>query len=98
MTTVMHAPVDFQKSFMKFKRYMTLSDDEKRFLAELTRLNNDSVWGVAIKSVIADYSIEKFRQLVCQLMSQQHDDAKTMEAVLGKRGSDLLKKLRPCHI
>lgn len=93
--TTTFRPKNYELLFSKFKKPFMLSIDEYAFLAELRKVKNDSMWGLAIKSVIDNYSIERFRQLVCELLSQQSDDYMTLENIIGEKASKALLKLRP---
>lgn len=87
-------PVNYAKAFDYMKQYEFLTSKEQVLHDALLKVESDSFWGLAIRNVFIDYSIFKFRELVCELLSQEHDSPDVMYRILGKDAYDALLNLR----
>lgn len=56
---------------------------ESAALEMLRRVNTDSIWGEAIKKVLSNYSVARFRLLISSLLSQNDDNPTAMRRILG---------------
>jgi hypothetical protein len=63
---------------------LILSEKEKSFYQELKKVPCDSIWGLAIKNVLANPTPERFEHLIKELKSQTADCAETMMNILGE--------------
>jgi hypothetical protein len=86
-------PVDYSKAL--YKMGMPLSIVEEELKEAFRKVESNSLWGLAIRDMFVDYTDTKFRELVCELLSQCHDCPDTMYRILGKQSYDLLLKLKP---
>lgn len=86
-------PVDYAKAL--YKMGIPLTTDEQKLHDALLKVESESFWGLAIRDSFVDYSDTKFRELVCELMSQLHDSPNIMYRILGKDAYDALLKLKP---
>lgn len=69
---------------MIFPDYHKLNEREQRFFACLEAASSDSIWGLAIKNVVKDPTIDKYRRLICDLKAQRDDCSEIMLSILGK--------------
>lgn len=60
-----------------------LNENEQTAIDRLMAVNHDSIWGIAIRNVMAAFEVSKFRRLVCDLKSQNHDCPEVMKNILG---------------
>jgi hypothetical protein len=94
-------PVDYGKSYNKLKSTFDLSPDENDLLQKMKEIKHPtddrelSMYGQMIKNVIADFTIERFRNTVTTLLSQAYDNETTIELIIGRRCLQALKKLKP---
>ena len=86
-------PVDYSKAF--YKKNMPLNPIEQKLHDSLLTVSSESFWGIAIRDSFIDYTDTKFRELVCELLSQMHDSPDVMYRILGKEAYDLLNELKP---
>lgn len=70
-----------------------LTDNEKRFLNLLEDVSPESLWGLAISSVVADPKPMNVRRLICELKSQAHDCKDVMLSIIGEPGIQALNTL-----
>lgn len=68
---------------MQAKFKSQLSEREIKVFEQLSTLNSNSLWGLAITNVCADPDTYRFRDLVCQLKSQGNDNEEVMRCILG---------------
>jgi hypothetical protein len=73
-----------------FAGYHLLTLSEQTLFEKLQKVDSDSVWGMAIKNVCENANVLKFRKLVCQLLSQTHDEPYVMENILGSEAYQAL--------
>ena len=67
-----------------------LSESEQRFYMMIAEHEGESVWGYAIRKVIREQSISRFRQLICELKDQAEDEPDTMKAIIGHDAYEVL--------
>lgn len=60
-----------------------LNENEEQVIEMLKQLDHDSIWGIAIRNVMKAFEVSKFRRLVCDLKSQNHDCPEVMKNILG---------------
>lgn len=56
---------------------------EVKALEELKKVDHDSIWGLAVKSVMKQNDPIPFRRLISELKSQANDNAQVMKNILG---------------
>lgn len=85
-------PTDYSKAI--YKMGILLSPQEEKLKEALRKVENDGIWGIAIRNMFIDYTDTTFRELVCELLSQNADDEFTMYRILGNPAYELLIKLK----
>jgi hypothetical protein len=70
-----------------------LNAQERKFLACLEAVSDDSIWGTAISNVMKQPTVVKIRQLISDLKSQANDNREVMLNILGDTCYEQLKKL-----
>jgi hypothetical protein len=60
-----------------------LNQNEQVAAEKLKSIDHDSIWGIAIRNVMAAFEASKFRRLICDLKSQNHDCPEVMKNILG---------------
>lgn len=70
-----------------------LTEKEEQFLALLERVNDSSIWGVAISNVLNNPQPWKVRDLICELKSQAYDGVDVMKDILGEEAFNQLLEL-----
>lgn len=68
-----------------------LTENENAVLQELSKIENDSLWGIAIKNVVADPQPVRVLRLYYQLKSQACDNPQMMKNILGSAFNALIK-------
>lgn len=86
-------PVDYSKAL--YKMGIPLSIAEERLKECLRKVEHDSIWGCAIVDAFVGYTDTKFRELVCELLSQLEDCEDTMYRILGYDAYNALIALKP---
>lgn len=86
-------PVDYSKAIYKMGFHLT--EKEQRLHDALLKVTNESYWGLAIRDSFIDYTDTKFRELICELLSQEHDNPDAMYRILGKDAYDCLINIKP---
>jgi hypothetical protein len=66
-----------------FEGYDQLNPQEQQFLACLEAVSDDTVWGLAVSSVMKAPTAVKIRQLIADLKSQREDEPEVMLSILG---------------
>ena len=61
-----------------------ISSDEYRMFQFLLGVESKTLWGIAINNVCNAPDACKFRQLICDLKSQAHDEPAIMQSILGQ--------------
>lgn len=71
-----------------FEGYDQLSAAEKEAFYQLQFVSPESLLGLAVKNVVRDPDVMRFRRLVCDLKSQAVDSPEIMVSILGKESYD----------
>lgn len=77
------------------KRGIPLSEDEQLLHDTFLKVESASYIGQAIRNSFLDYTDTRFRELYCELLSQNDDNEDMVFRILGKSAYDLLLKLKP---
>lgn len=88
-------PTNYFRAFEQMKQSEILSTKEEAFFDALREVDISSLWGEAILAMFIDYTVLRFRELVCELLSQNDDCPDTMYRILGQPAYDLLIALKP---
>lgn len=86
-------PTNYNHAIQKMG--MPLSITEQQLHDEFLKIENDTFWGLAIRNIFIEYTDTKFRELYCELLSQNDDNNLAMLRILGQPAYGLLLKMKP---
>lgn len=71
-------------STIQFEGFESLSEPEKKVFALFKNHEKDTLWSLAIRNVVRQPDVVRFRRLVAQLKSQNSDNPEVMKNILGE--------------
>lgn len=87
-------PVNYGKAMDKLKENEFLTPDEQKLYDALCLVDTRSYYGQVILNVFRDYSVQKFRDLILELLQQRDDASYEVYKMLGKDAYDCLLTLK----
>ena len=87
-------PVDLGKSFSKMNQSDTLTVEEQNFYDALCTADIQGYYSEVILYVFSNYSVEKFRMLIQELLQQRDDASYAIYKALGKKVYDCLLAIK----
>lgn len=86
--------VNLGKAFDKMKQNDPLTPDEQKLFDALCRADVRGYYEDVILNMFKNYSVEKFRMLIMELLSQRDDNSHAVYQILGKDVYDCLLALK----